>query len=458
MLETGPVPPTATNGIRVRNREGSSSASTAVAATRSGSVSSISSPMLSESAERISRESGDGPLNINIATLNCWALPQPWPIGSSDRRLRLDALVEVLRQSDYDIVCLQELWSEDDFLDIADRTSHLFRHKHYFHSGYTGSGTCILSRWKIQSTLIHRYSLNGFPHHIHRGDWFGGKVVGLAEIDADGYKLCVYTTHLHAEYNRDNDLYLPHRLAQAFELAQFVRHTSRDADLIILTGDFNIEPEDLGYHVIRNLANLRDAWLDRKVTSSNERDTGMTCDRPDNCYTGKAVLKTNPQGKRLDYIMYQSIRKPFSIVSCKNCFDIIPGTMINYSDHLGVEAQFRLDVAAGGDKADWAEPPVDIDYRFLERAQDILSEGEKRIIWDRRFFGAICFLVMMLIFGISQIASADSIPFGNALIIIGQIVLTLLLGFSFWHGMVFLTIERRAITETKWNIDAMLGT
>ena len=29
-----------------------------------------------------------------------------------------------------------------------------------------------------------------------RGDWFGGKVVGLAEIMVDGYRLCVYTTHV----------------------------------------------------------------------------------------------------------------------------------------------------------------------------------------------------------------------------------------------------------------------
>ena len=29
-----------------------------------------------------------------------------------------------------------------------------------------------------------------------RGDWFGGKVVGLAEIVVEGYRLCVYTTHV----------------------------------------------------------------------------------------------------------------------------------------------------------------------------------------------------------------------------------------------------------------------
>jgi len=390
-------------------------------------------------------------LTVKVATLNCWALPQPWPIGSKDRQYRLDALVEALNESDYDIVCLQELWREKDFLDIYDRVLEKFPYRHYFHSGYTGSGTCILSRWRIMSTLIHRYSLNGFPHHIHRGDWFGGKVVGLAEIIAEGHRLCVYTTHLHAEYDRNNDLYLPHRLAQAFELAQFVRHTSRDADFLILTGDFNIEPEDLGYHLIRTIGNLRDAWFDRKVNPENERCTGMTCDRPDNCYTNKNILKTNPHGKRLDYIMYQSVRKYFKLVQCENCFDVIPGSKnINYSDHLGVSAVFRLKNSEG-----YVEPERHVNRQFLEQAQDILNEGEKRIVWDRRFFGAICFLVLLLIFGTSQIV--DLFPFSNVVVIIVQIFLTLFLGFSFWHGMVFLTMERRAITETSWNILDMLG-
>jgi sphingomyelin phosphodiesterase 2 len=115
---------------------------------------------------------------------------------------------------------------------------------------------------------------------------------------------------LHAEYNRENDIYLPHRISQAFELAQFVRHTSRTADFTILTGDFNIEPEDLGYRVIQKIGNLHDAWYNRP---NLEFRNGMTCDRPDNCYTASSMLKTSPDGKRLDYIMYQSGKRMFIV-------------------------------------------------------------------------------------------------------------------------------------------------
>uniref|UniRef100_A0AC34FQI9 Sphingomyelin phosphodiesterase n=1 Tax=Panagrolaimus sp. ES5 TaxID=591445 RepID=A0AC34FQI9_9BILA len=435
-LEPSLSPPS--NGVRAR-----------------GSLSVKDSSLTNASTTSNDRFDITGNLSVHVATLNCWALPQPWPFGSKHRRFRIDALIEALKESSFDIVCLQELWSENDFLRIVEQVSHIFPHRHYFHSGYTGSGTCLLSRWKIQSTLIHRYSLNGFPHHVHRGDWFGGKVVGLAEIIVEGYRLCVYTTHLHAEYNRDNDLYLPHRLSQAFELAQFVRHTSRDADLLILTGDFNIEPDDLGYHLIRNLANVHDAWLNREVCPDDcDLPSGMTCDRPDNCYTPKAMLKKKHLGKRLDYILYQSIQKPFDLVYCDNCFDVIPGEKrINYSDHLGVCAMFRLNKEA---EKGWKEPLRIIDRRFLEETHDIVSEGEKRIIWDRRFFGAICFLLLLLIFGISQLGDAIDFQFSKYIVILVQFLLTLLLGFSFWYGMISLSIERRSITETIWNINDML--
>lgn len=61
-----------------------------------------------------------------------------------------------------------KVWSERDFLKIAVSIKPKFPYSHYFHSGYTGSGVCIFSMYPIVSTLMHRYSLNGFPHHIHR--------------------------------------------------------------------------------------------------------------------------------------------------------------------------------------------------------------------------------------------------------------------------------------------------
>ncbi|KAK6050059.1 endonuclease/exonuclease/phosphatase family protein [Cooperia oncophora] len=198
------------------------------------------------SLENQAKGSSSG-VELSVLTLNVWCLPQPWPVGSKDRKYRLKKLADAILEEKYDIVGLQEIWSNNDYLDMAERLSSAFRYHHYFHSGFTGSGVCVFSRYPIVSTLTHRYSLNGFAHHIHRGDWFGGKVVGLVEIEVGEIRVNFYTTHLHAEYNRENDLYLPHRTSQSFELSQFVRHTSHGADVVIVVGDFNMEPDDLGF-------------------------------------------------------------------------------------------------------------------------------------------------------------------------------------------------------------------
>jgi sphingomyelin phosphodiesterase 2 len=92
----------------------------------------------------------------------------------------------------------------------------------------------------------------------------------MAEIEFDQFKIAFYTTHLHAEYNRENDLFLPHRISQSYEMSQFIRHTSRGSDFVILVGDFNLEPNDLGCHLIKNLIQLHDAWECRPVCASTK--------------------------------------------------------------------------------------------------------------------------------------------------------------------------------------------
>lgn len=52
---------------------------------------------------------------------------------------------------------------------------------------------------------------------------------------------------LHAEYDRNCDEYQAHRVLQAFDTAQFIQLTSMGADLVVLAGDLNTEPDDLSY-------------------------------------------------------------------------------------------------------------------------------------------------------------------------------------------------------------------
>jgi len=72
-------------------------------------------------------------------------------------------------------------------------------------------------------------------------------VVGLARlyVPALGTHLNIFSTHVHAEYNRIKDVYLAHRVVQSLEIAQLVRLTSSN-NVSFLMGDLNLEPDDLG--------------------------------------------------------------------------------------------------------------------------------------------------------------------------------------------------------------------
>lgn len=94
------------------------------------------------------------------------------------------------------ITGLFKVWSEQDFQWIKEGIENKYPYAHRFKSGLVGSGCCLFAKYPIIETFCHRFSLNGYPHQIHRGDWFGGKLVGLAVLDYNGIKINVYVTHV----------------------------------------------------------------------------------------------------------------------------------------------------------------------------------------------------------------------------------------------------------------------
>ena len=107
----------------------------------------------------------------------------------------------------------------------------------------------------------------GFPHKIQHGDWFCGKLIGLCKILVDDHVINVYNTHLHANYHHviPKDIYLGHRICQAYELIQFIESTSSadTTDWSILMGDLNLRERDLGFQLVRHLLHLEDCFYQR---------------------------------------------------------------------------------------------------------------------------------------------------------------------------------------------------
>ncbi|KAJ8676052.1 hypothetical protein QAD02_011838 [Eretmocerus hayati] len=277
---------------------------------------------------------------LNVLSLNCWGIPYV----SRNRIARMNAISDKLVNESYDIVCLQELWSFQDFKMIRAKTREKLPHSHYFFSGVFGSGICIFSRFPIGDVMFHKWPLNGYVHRIHHADWFGGKGVGLCRIKVRNIDINVYVAHLHAEYCRENDEYIAHRVLQAFDTAQFIRMTKGGADAVILGGDLNTEPQDLAYRIICGVAGLSDACATNSIgLGTNE------CAK--NSYTDLKAASKVPQGKRIDYILYIG-SKQFQVDVCEFTHPFptrVPDMDFSYSDHEAIMASFKLSKGCHGE-------------------------------------------------------------------------------------------------------------
>ncbi|TRY82184.1 hypothetical protein DNTS_000380 [Danionella cerebrum] len=247
------------------------------------------------------------PSKLRVFSLNCWGIR----FLSQHCVERYEMIADLLNREQHDLALLQEVWSERDFQFLKGKLSSSHPHTHYFKSGVIGSGLAVFSKHRIQDALLYQYSLNGYPYKVCHGDWFGGKAVGLVIVDVFGLKAHVYVTHLHAEYSRARDEYLPHRIVQSWELLQFVRHTSRGADLLILGGDLNMHPQDLGNRLLRSQTGLRDCYSETDMFDGSQR-VNMKCD-------SLSTTKGSVPDKPFPYSDHEALTAQLSLLSSEDC-------------------------------------------------------------------------------------------------------------------------------------------
>ncbi|KAL2104228.1 hypothetical protein ACEWY4_001096 [Coilia grayii] len=315
-------------------------------------------------------------VRLRVFSLNCWGIRYL----SRHCAQRYAMIAELLDREQHDIALLQEVWSENDYLFLkrALTTSHPFTH--YFRSGVIGSGLAVFSKHRIEDALLYQYSLNGYPYMVHHGDWFGGKAVGLVILNVCGMKAHVYVTHLHAEYSRAKDDYLPHRTVQAWELLNFIRHTSADADLVVLGGDLNMHPQDLGTRLLRAHTGLRDCYAETDTFHGCEDGITLIADNP---FTKKKDLLPFEKGIRIDYILIKgSDRVCVRCESMSTTKGSVPDKPFPYSDHESLTSQLllqRSDCMGGRgrqrDSSSDTGAPVCERVEVVSEARGVVKEG-----------------------------------------------------------------------------------
>jgi len=376
---------------------------------------------------------GDGQLKLKALTLNCWGLYEPI---SKLRTSRIKAIGEELAKSEYDIVMLQEIWIESDYELLCSLVLKTMPYVHYFHSGMFGSGLCIFSKYPIMETFQHAYRLCGFPHKVMHGDWFGGKAVGLAVIQCAQHRINVYVTHTHAGYGAGAD-YATHKAVQAYELSQFIRQTSSGCDGVLVAGDLNDTSDHPYINLIKNNANLHDAWSDQRCQhDDNEGNTSNSW----------PTIRPTVSSSRIDYILYRN-NTGFDMI-CDECFTTmkkIPGQTYNFSDHLGVAAHFTLK------RNITVQAPCISDSALssLEGILPIVEQGLRQAQADRVFFSAAA-LICLIAIGLSgHLGLWSSLGMVDSIL---RTVLTLGAWFCAWMGIVTHIHEVNALLSVQKDI------
>ncbi|XP_052450766.1 sphingomyelin phosphodiesterase 2-like [Carassius gibelio] len=337
------------------------------------------------------------PSRLRVFSLNCWGIR----FFSQLCAERYEMIGELLGREQHDIVLLQEVWSERDFLFLKRKLSSCHPHTHYFKSGVIGSGLAVFSRHRIQDALLYQYSLNGYPYMLRHGDWFGGKAVGLVIVDVSGLKAHVYVTHLHAEYCRAQDQYLPHRTVQSWELLQFVRHTSCGADLVVLGGDLNMHPQDLGNRLLRSHTGLRDCYTETDTFDGCEDGHTLIAD---NHFTKNHDLVPFEKGIRIDYILMKgSQRAPVKCESLSTTKGPVADKPFPYSDHEALTAELAL-LHSEDSRQHGSSGPLAVSEQMdvVTEARAVVKEGlcQTEALRDRAMrlvLGALLLLLLLLV-------------------------------------------------------------
>nr|KAF6463175.1 sphingomyelin phosphodiesterase 2 [Molossus molossus] len=82
--------------------------------------------------------------------------------------------------------------------------------------------------------------------------------------------------------------------------------------MVLLCGDLNLHPKDLGYRLLKEWTGLHDAYLETRDFKGSEEGCTMV---PGNCYVNQKELERFPCGIRIDYVLYKAVSGLY--ISCK---------------------------------------------------------------------------------------------------------------------------------------------
>jgi len=302
-------------------------------------------------------------MNIRVATLNAWALPEPLADLVPER---MRAIGSEIANLDLDLLAFQEVWTPDArrTLRRAGQRAGL-PHAWIDSAPFGGSGLAVLSRHPIRKAHVERFSLPHVPSRPDHPDYYVGKGFVSLIVSTPHGALRAIATHLHARYGGDvAHEYRAYRAGQIVELATALRRTHEPT---VMLGDFNLRETDVEYPVLRGLTGLRDAAVE-----TLRREPTVDGRNP--------FRRPGRTPKRIDYIFLRDGRSlGLRVASLRRSFDALfqaGGRTASFSNHAGLLAELELH--------DAPRPGPRPDPSACGRAATLLAEGRARTESQRK--------------------------------------------------------------------------
>lgn len=307
-------------------------------------------------------------MQIRLATLNLWALPEP--LGR-DVHQRIAALSEHLPSLDLDVMALQEVWTRDaaERLRAGGRRAGLV-HSWFGDGPFGDGGLLLLSRLPIENVRFEAYAVTGAPEKVAANlEYASGKGFAAARLHTSAGPLLLVDTHLHARYASSSPHgHMPQRTGQTVQLT--ARFVDRPEPLVAV-GDFNFREGETDYRVLTDILGVRD------VAAALDHRQGTTLRA--NPYRSPRALD-----RRKDYVFVRDGRETAVVpTAISRAFDEviqINGRPGSYSNHAGLVTELSLvphAAAAAGRATTVADPEV-----FADAAR-ALATGERLAVARR---------------------------------------------------------------------------
>lgn len=181
-------------------------------------------------------------ITLNAACLPSWITQNFNSLRSTEVRAQEIADYLSLHHDEYDVICLQEVFSESACTifrqTLKERYSWSVHHAGEPYIGFN-SGLCLFSKFPIETANFQKFS------GLVGEDAFTNKGFLSADIQVSNQIVRVYTTHTQAggypNFMKKNWLWGPVSNRRKCHFEAFQKHIQKaNANTVIVTGDFNL--------------------------------------------------------------------------------------------------------------------------------------------------------------------------------------------------------------------------